>query len=98
MSNETEQTAQEIPTPTGKPREVIPSATSAGFEDVQRRARELRGLPFDPHDYVVEKELPGALEEIEDMEVLHRLQRRDTRTSAAAHYERRIKALTAEEE
>lgn len=50
------------------------------------------GLPFDPPDVNVD-DLPEVLAEIEDVETLHALQEADTRTTAAAHYERRVNAL-----
>jgi len=79
-----------------KPRIIVPAPTSAGFESVQESAHRLRGLPFDPHDYPVESgALSEQLEAIATVDVLHRLQKYDRRTTAAAHYERRIRELRA---
>ena len=78
-----------------KPREIVPAASSAGFDDIHERARATRGLPFDPHDLAAKKEdLGAALADISDVEVLHRMQRFDTRITAAPFYERRVKELT----
>ena len=52
-------------------------------------------LPFIPSDATVD-ELPGRLDQIDDIEALNALQRADTRTTAAAHYERRISAIMRE--
>lgn len=49
-------------------------------------------LPFRPTEHTVD-ELPRALETVEDVGAVHRLQRIDTRKTAAAHYERRVDEL-----
>lgn len=51
-------------------------------------------LPFRPESVIV-AELGAVLAEIDDVDVLHALQRVDTRTTAAAEYERRIRELAA---
>ncbi len=76
----------------GKPRETMPAPTSAGFQDAQDRARTSQELPFDPAEIKV-RTLEESLAEIDDVEMLHRLQRIDRRPTAAAHYERRINEL-----
>lgn len=56
------------------------------------------GLPFDPHAFPVDSgALATRLQEVTDPEILDNLQSFDTRTTAAAEYERRINALAAEE-
>ena len=49
-------------------------------------------LAFDPEDVKVD-ELAERLSSIDDTEAIHALQKTDTRTTAAAHYERRINEL-----
>ena len=58
---------------------------------------EPAALPFPPGDVPV-KDLAARLSDIDDVEALHRLQRADTRTSAAEHYERRIRELSDDTE
>lgn len=53
-------------------------------------------LPFDPESVTVD-ELPERLETIDDERSIHALQQADTRTTAAAHYERRVDAIRATE-
>lgn len=49
-------------------------------------------LPFDPEDVPV-VQLAERLEEVHDENLVHRLQRLDTRKTAAAVYERRVDEL-----
>ncbi len=76
-----------------RPRETMPAPTSAGGEAAQRAARANRGLPFDPHDFPVDDGLKEALAAIDVVRILNAMQAFDTRITAAAHYERRIKEL-----
>lgn len=79
---------------TGKPREATGEPRDAGFGDGPAPEAP-DALPFEPGEVPVD-DLRERLEEIDDVEALHSLQRADTRTTAAAHYERRIAALTEE--
>ncbi len=92
MTDKTEATAK-------RARITMPELVSAGGEGAQEAARSLRGLGFDPHDYPVDS---GALEEklgtVDQVHVLNALQAFDTRITAAALYERRIKELAEAEE
>ena len=74
----------------------MPAPTSAGGEAAQDAARYLRRMPFDPHDYPVDGSLKEALAEINEVPILNAMQAFDTRITAAAHYERRIKELAKE--
>lgn len=76
---------------TGKPRITMAAPTSAGFESASRAA-----LPFDPASVSVSN-LEDLLAGLEDVDVIHGLQRADERTTAAAHYERRINEIQDEE-
>ena len=49
-------------------------------------------LPFNPADIAV-KDLAKKLKKVKDVAVVHELQKVDTRTTAAAHYERRVTEL-----
>ncbi len=49
-------------------------------------------LPFEPGSVKID-DLAQRLEDVEDEEIVHALQRADTRIGAAAVYERRIDAL-----
>ena len=49
-------------------------------------------LPFEPGSVKID-DLAQRLEDVEDEEIVHALQRTDTRRGAAAVYERRIDAL-----
>ena len=75
-----------------RPRVTMPAPTSAGGER-PKHARSLRGLPFDPHGFPVENGLQEGLAGINEVETLDAMQAFDTRITAAAHYERRIKEL-----
>ncbi len=84
-------------TKTGKPRVTMPAPTSAGGEAAQRAARAKRAMPFDPHDFPVQGgSLREALAGIDVVAMLNTMQAFDTRTTAAAEYERRIKELAKE--
>ena len=76
----------------GKPRVTMPAPTSAGCER-PRMLPSLRDLPFDPHDFAVDGALKEALAVVDVVRTLNDMQAFDTRTTAAAHYERRIKEL-----
>lgn len=78
----------------GPEREEVGPARSAGYEEIERDhpTGVAPDLPFEPESVPVD-DLPGALEGVGDEDVLHELQRVDTRTTAAAHYERRIAEL-----
>ena len=82
-------------TKSARPRVRMAAPTSAGGER-PKHARSLRGLPFDPHDFPVDKSKEGlkeALAGIDEVSKLHQMQAFDTRITAAAYYERRIKEL-----
>lgn len=82
----------------GKPRVTMPAPTSAGGERPIYAARPLRGTPFDPHNFPVGDALKEALAGIDEVDRLNAMQAFDTRITAAAHYERRIKELAKEAE
>ena len=85
-------------TPTTRPRETTPALVSAGGEGAQQAASGLRGLPFDPHDFAVGDALKEALLGLDSVQILNKLQVYDTRITAAAYYERRIRELAEEAE
>ena len=81
-----------------RPRITMPAPTSAGGEGAQRAARSRGHMPFDPHDFAAGKPLKEALAGIDVPRILNAMQAFDTRITAAAHYERRIKELAKEAE
>jgi len=81
-----------------KPKETPYHRIDAGFGAAPSSDWERAGLPFDPRDFAVEsKALAARLADVTDPVTIGRLQSFDTRTTAAAEYERRINALAAEE-
>ena len=77
-----------------RPRETTPALVDAGYGKTDEPAWQEAGLPFDPAEFAVEGgALKVALEGLESVEVLNHLQAFDTRTTAAAYYERRINEL-----
>lgn len=90
---------QPKPEPRGKPK-LPPTRPliDAGFGAAPAASWQRLGLPFDPAAFPVESgALAGALEAVTDASVVDRLQSFDARITAAAEYERRINAITAEE-
>lgn len=94
MSTSKKKTAPES---TGKPKEpatrpLIDAGFGAGVQEEWQR----RGLPFDPAAFAVDSgALAASLETVTSEGLLDRLQAFDTRTTAAAEYERRIHDLKA---
>lgn len=80
-------------TKTTRPRETTPALVSAGGEGAQAASGLIPGLPFDPHSFVVGEDLKEALTAVDTKVTLDKLQAFDSRTTAAAYYERRIKEL-----
>ena len=81
-----------------RPRVTMPAVTSAGGEGAQEAARAMRGISFDPHDYPVDTALEAQLATVDKVHELNALQAFDSRNTAAAYYERRIKELAEAEE
>ncbi len=80
-----------------RPRETMPAPTSAGGEAAQDAARSHGRMPFDPHDFPVDGgALKEALAGIDVVRTLNAMQAFDSRITAAALYERRIKELAKE--
>lgn len=91
--------SKSAPKPAGKPK-LPPTRplVDAGYGPTPQESWERAGLPFDPAEFGVDSgALAKKLEEVDDPKVVDRLQSYDTRTTAAAEYERRINALAAKE-
>ena len=79
-----------------RPRVTMAAPTSAGGERPEYAGRSLPCTPFDPHNFPVGDALKEALAGISEVDRLNNMQAFDTRTTAAAYYERRIKELAKE--
>jgi hypothetical protein len=81
-----------------KPKETPYRLVDAGFGADPASDWERAGLPFNPRDFPVDSgALAKRLAEVTDADTVDRLQSFDTRTTAAAEYERRINAIAAED-
>lgn len=79
---------------TVRPREATPPLVDAGYGATDVPSWEEAGLPFDPAGFAVGEALRDILAGLDSVDILNNMQAFDTRTTAAAYYERRIKDLT----